>query len=283
MKTIIISLAVLLCSCGDDDLPKYELLDRFRVLAIQANTPEVSPGATVTLTPYLSDPSGQGRAIQYSVDGCVDLGVNLGAPPTCEGNPSRVPLVATTSTAGPGTAPHYTGAVSAVTLTVPQAALIFANPASGGARSAVDQYNGVNYLVVFRYQAGDEVLQTFKRIIVSRRSVANANPVLTEIQFDGVSEAGASAPQTKTTLKSVVPAGSTETYSYQTTLGSLSQRSEELLVTWYASQGELLRTRTETEETNEYTPNATPGSSSTTFVAVLRDDRGGLAIRIVTK
>ncbi len=285
MKTKLFFWLVLLTACGDDNLPKYTLLDRFRVLALEADTPEVSPGATVTITPYLSDPGGSGRSISYSVESCVDLGVNLGATPTCDGNPSRVVVVMGGTQAAPGTAPHYTGTTGTIGIAVPSSAVIFTDPRTGGVRTTNEQYNGVNYLMIYRATAGSETVSAFKRIVVSSRTTKNANPSLTEIQFNGVTAASAAAPAApnKVRLDASVGGGSTEIYSYRDSDGVLANRSEELLVSWFVTQGSLLRSRTDAGESNEYTPSDAPLSATTTFVAVLRDDRGGTSVRTITK
>lgn len=284
-KQLLLLALALLTACGDDNLPKYTQLDRFRILALEANTPEVAPGATVTITPYLSDPAGNGRSISYSVESCVDLGVNLGATPTCDGNPSRVVVVMGGTAAAPGSAPHYTGTTGTISIAVPSSAVIFADPRTGGVRTANEQYNGVNYLVIYRTTVGGEAFSAFKRIVVSTRTTRNTNPTLTDFKFGGVASGAAPIPvaPNKVQLDAVVAAGSAETYSYRDSDGVLANRSEELLVSWFVTQGSLLRSRTDADEANEYTPSDAPLSATTTFVAVLRDDRGGTSVITVTK
>ena len=46
--------------CTSNDLPIYSHLDSLRVIALIADQPEVAPGTTVTITPYMSDATGAG-------------------------------------------------------------------------------------------------------------------------------------------------------------------------------------------------------------------------------
>ena len=147
MKFLILTL-LLVVGCGDDNFKKYAKLGNFRVLTIVANTPEVADnGSTVTLTPVLSDVD-SGRVIDVEVVSCIDPGIDLGQIVTCEGSESKQTI---TYNAGNSVdinaelgATGNTGAIATVDVTLPNGILTNIN--------AVDQFNGVNYLVIFTFK-----------------------------------------------------------------------------------------------------------------------------------
>ncbi|MFZ4405386.1 MAG: hypothetical protein ACOYOK_14905, partial [Pseudobdellovibrionaceae bacterium] len=181
MKTcwILVFLAALLVACSKDTFPKYVALGDLRILAIKVSAPEVNPGATVTLTPYLSDIGGDGN-LQYSWQACVDPGVGLGAEPTCDGNST-----ATSVTSGTintlNSANTYTATANTFAVTVPSTILV--------GRATVDSYNGVNYIVLYSVtNSTGTTVKSFKRIVVSLSSKTskNSNPSLSQILSSGV-------------------------------------------------------------------------------------------------
>ena len=79
---------LLLAACGGPD--EETLVDELRVLAVVAEPPEVAPGAAVTLTATVADPTDEGADVMIWTctdlgDGCLeaadsDLGVTAGTP-----------------------------------------------------------------------------------------------------------------------------------------------------------------------------------------------------------
>ncbi len=55
MKLLVICSALVLCGC-DDNLPSTSFIDKLRVLAVQAEPPEVSPGTATTLSVFAVEP-----------------------------------------------------------------------------------------------------------------------------------------------------------------------------------------------------------------------------------
>lgn len=255
-------LATLLGSCGNDELPKYQLLDRLRVLALKADLPEVAPGASVTLTPLVSDPLGGSRTLTYNVETCLDPGVGIGADVSCAHDPTKTTQSGSISFADA----RRTAVAPTFTITVP--ATVFSG------RSALDQFNGVAYLVLYRVSAaGGEATSSFRRIVATTRAMKNANPLLGQITVDG--SAISSLPATEKALKATISAGA-ETFDVKGQDGSLRSRAETLTLTWFINEGELKYARTQADSTNLYTPPASPSALGPFLVVVLRDDRGGV-------
>jgi hypothetical protein len=274
----------LLLGCGDSNFKKAEKLENLRVIDVLADAPEVSAGDSVVLTPYLSDSAGAGRTLTIEREVCIDLGVNLGATPSCDGNPSRVDLGTTTET--PGAAANlYTGSISTSTVTIPSAAVIFSDPTTGSLRSTSAQYNGVSYLFFLTVTAPDgETRTAFKRILVSTRSTKNQNPSFSSVRFGNLldSDSSLALPTAETSLELVGATNQEESYSSYTDLNSIVTRSEEATALWYATSGSFSVSATDEDGSTKYTP-ASPSPGLVTFVAILKDGRGGTSIRIITK
>lgn len=257
-------LLLTLAGCSDSNLPDYYELRGLQVLALKADPPEVDPTAgpaTVNVTPLLTDIKGAGRTLTYTVETCLDPGVNLGAIPSCEKDPAKTSQSGTVAL----TAPRYTEAVAALSVSVP--------PTVFAGRTEADKYNGVPFLILYRLQSSDgEKELAFRRILATTRAVRNVAPSLVEIQKEGT--AITSLPSEKSPLTPKI-GGSAESYSLMATDGSLQERKESLTVTWFISEGEMKFARTVDETSNEWTPPASP-TLPLFLVAVVRDGRGGV-------
>jgi hypothetical protein len=272
MKRIAL-LALCLAGCSNSDLPDSFRLDRFRVLAIHADQPEVDPGTTVVLTPFVSDIGGGGRAITFSAAACIDPGVGYGADPTCDGSPTLATLATDVAATGLS-APDYTGAVtSTVSVTVPSADVIFAKA------SARDRFNGVNYLVTFVFKFPDgSRSRAFRRIAVSTRTTKNQNPAYTATPLLSGSAAFSGRPAAKIDLTADLAAGFAETYDEIRDDGVTVTKTESPTTFWYISDGDLSLKVTDPGASTGYTPpEAAPSDHNLVFVVVTRDGRGGEA------
>ena len=202
---LVLAAAVGVSGCSTADFPEYHALGGLRVLSLQATPPEIAPGESSTITPYLSDLNGAGRALVYTAVVCPDPGVSRGADPTCDGVPGRVEVAAglTVTTLA---APNYTGAGPIFTVTAPADLLALRNP--------VDAQNGVVLLATFRVGTSDgsTTLKTFKRVVVSNKVSKNINPVLTAI-YDSGNAPLAALPVASMDLKPEYPDSSVETYT----------------------------------------------------------------------
>lgn len=247
------------------DLPESSKLDGLRVLALIASEPEVNSGASVTVTPLVSDVTGGGRSLEYVVTACRDPGVSIGAVPSCEGDPSAV------SSSGSFTfgSASLTGAAPSFTVSVPNDVLAL--------RSPIDQFNGVGYLVFYEVSAPgtQERVSSFRRMIVSTRSVKNLNPRLSAVRsVDGILS---TVPSSAMDLSPVFDELTAESYQSQLSDGSLVTEVEKLIVSWFSSTGEWKRVRTEGSASNRWDPGeaGAGGSRPSVLVVVLRDGRGG--------
>ena len=255
-----------LFSCSDDSFKKVDKLGDFRVLGIQASSPEVNANANVNFSLLISDIDGAGRAVSLDVEGCIDPGIVYGAQPTCDHDPNKFSDSEPDITSSL-VAPTYTDMV-AVPFVVPVSTAILTG------RSARDQFNGVGYLVTFTFNVGGEVIKTFKRIIVTNRVSLNTNPSFddnNDILLNG-SEINSNLPSDgdKLSLKSGAP----ESYQFQNIDGNIEDKTEKFEVAWYSSEGEFSKPKSFTQEEVEFKTSTSSGAS--VFVVVIRDGRGGL-------
>lgn len=275
-KRIAAAFLMLVAGCQKNNLPDYEKLGELRVVVIAADKPEVDPGATVTLTPLLSDIDGGGRALTYTLVGCADFGVSYGATPTCDGRPDRVVIQADQPVTGLA-GPEYTGLAPAIAVTIPTSVL--------DDRGAVDRYNGVSYLLFYSVTAANgPTVTAMKRIVVSAKPEKNHNPSF--MTPDGVLANNSplkTLPTSPVVLTTGVPASAIETYTSLSDDGTQIQRTENIVVSWFVSDGELDKQKTGLGTGNEWKPPAQkPAGRAVVLIVVLRDGRGGEAHLVLT-
>lgn len=291
-------------ACSESNLPKYEALGPLRVLAIIASAPEVNlpapptvPAATqnFTVEVWVSDLDGAGRPLSWTLRGCADTGIAFGATPNCD-NALDVQTYASPG-AWPGAVASATNAwtnrLASWTIAVPTDVFVARSAFTLG---AIDQYNGVNYLLEFTISAanGDSV-RAIKRLIFSTRTPSNQNPLLSGILSNGAPLATSanldapvvnSLPTSRVTLApQITSQGSAESdYSVQRSDGSFTTASEQLLITWFISDGSLDQARTSFDFPSlDWTPPASsPVGRNAALITVLRDGRGGVAVQAAT-
>ncbi len=276
---ITLCLAIALSSCGTNNFPKYEDLGDLRILTIIVDQPEVNPGTTVTFTPVLSDLNGQGRAINFAVQGCIDPGVGIGAVPVCVA-PDPASIQTGTVTIAPGASQTYTGPVSSFTLTMPDAATIFAG------RSSTDQYNGVAYLVFYSISVPNgPTVNSFLRVIISSASKTqkNQDPVMSSVDINDSPITGIiPMPASSANFRVTYPPSSAETYQSMLQDGSVTTQTEELISTWFISDGAFDSSRTIGNTEDSWTPpDSKPVGRGGVIFVVTRDGRGGAAFQKV--
>ncbi len=271
MKVLILSCVFLsLLSCGDDGFKKYEKLEEFRVLGIVADTPEVNDtNAVVTLTPIVSDISNQGREVTVTINACVDPGVSRGADVSCEGGKLTQDVVYNSGNAvdlnATLGATLYTGAMPNVSLTLPSEIL--------AEKTVFEQYNGVDYLVIFDFKFGGESLvKSIKRIRISSRPIKNSNPVLGTV-------GGLSLSSSEQVLE-VENSSSKETFDFYSLSGNLEQKDEVMYLTWFTSSGEINNSQVYVNENSELSFDSSLPSEAV-VVVLLRDGRGGVDYEVV--
>jgi hypothetical protein len=263
---------IILFSCSKDELPKFNELNSIRVLALTTPTPEVNPGDIVTVTPVISDIT-EGGGLKDTAQTCIDIGVAYGVTPTCEGNPTKSIIHQNRTLTLPSIADHWTGNADTFSVTVPSALIIF------NSRSTQEQFNGVNYLVEYILTNSSGIqIRSFKRIVVSTKTVKNSNPVITDIFSNGVTMTTLPVGSV-VKLSSDLSAVSTENYDVQDSKNTVSQTTELLTVTWFITDGSTKYFRSEISESNEYTaPVTAPVGRSAYIIAVARDNRGGATV-----
>ena len=270
-KIFVILIGLSLLSCSNETFPKYVALGDTRILEIIASSPEVNPGASVTLTPYVSDINSSGT-LSFAWQACTDPGISYGAVPTCTGSATATSIT-TGTVSGLSSSNSFTGPVGSFIVSVPSTILALA--------STQDLFNGVNYLVTYQISnASGDTVKSFKRIVVSdsTKSTKNSNPVISQILANG-SALGTLSAGAQVSLAMSASASSAESYTVKNADSSLSSLTETLQTTWFYSDGEVKYYRTTGSDTNTYTaPSAFVSSRNTFIVAVLRDGRGGLAI-----
>jgi hypothetical protein len=277
MLLITTLILALLAGCGRNNFPKYPALGDLRILTIVADRPEANPGDTVTFTPVLSDLLGNGRAINYSVQACIDPGVGIGAAPACP-TPDPASLQTGTVTIAPGASQTYTGAVAGFSLTMPDASVMFAG------RSAVDQFNGVAYLVFYSISVPNgPSVNSFLRVIVSAstKTQKNQNPVMTSLDLNDTPVGSLiPMPASSVNFRVTAPLSSSETYTVMKNDGSVVTQNEELINTWFYTDGEFDFERTIADSENAWNPPAAkPSGRGSIIFVVTRDGRGGAAFQ----
>lgn len=285
MKTLLTGfvLATLAAGCGSDDLPDYFLLDRLRVLGanVTGAAAEFSAGDSgITVDFHVSDPKGGGRSLTYSLEACVDPGIGLGATPTCTGNPTRTVLTAGGSFTPGSAATNYYGVLTTPAFAVPAAGVIYLDPITGLTRPSYEQANGVGYIVLLTLTASaTESVTAFKRVIVSTKTTKNQNPTFASpaLTFAGVDASTYALTSDYFTMIANAATGAAETYAVTNSDGTTTNATEKLTVTWLSNAGSVRYSRTDPGIENRYTPES-PAPAKTSFIAILRDDRGGLAV-----
>lgn len=281
---LLISLFIL-CSCGEENFKKYVALEELRILGLVAednvNVPgdgtryaEVLPGTTVTITPWVSDVN-ETTGLQFEWQACVDAGLNYGVEPSCADNPTATAVTTGTVTTL-NTAATFSGAADSFTVTPPATMLT--------GRSASEQYNGINYLIIYSIiNSRGQKVTALKRLQVSgaSKAVKNKNPVISQLTANGLTLGTLSTASTYV-LGIAFSATSKETFQRLFADGRSVSETEELQTTWFYSDGETKYFRTINEDTNSYkTPSVFPTSRASFIVVVSRDNRGGLAVQKV--
>ncbi len=272
----LIAFTLQLSGCSDDELPEFTKLEKLRIIALELSNPEVSPGATVTVTPWLSDIT-EATGLSDSVSVCVDPGISFGVSPTCDGNSTKVDI--RTNFALTVTGSDFTGSANNFSVTIPVDAIVFATA------SAQDQWNGVSYLIDYRLQnSRGEQARAIRRIIVSSASKTskNSNPIVSDIFANGVSMVSLPLAGAQVSLSTDLTTTSEEVYQVQDSKGALQLEVEKLTVTWMLTDGETEFFRTSVGESVLFTgPDAAPSGRQAHILAVVRDDRGG--VRVIKK
>ena len=264
---------VFISSCANNNFSPYSKLKGLRIVAIKAAQPELDLGGSTALETLVSWTDKDAQTLTHEAVACLDPGVSFGADATCEGSTSKQTLVASGSLVL--TAPHFTDVVSLGTLNVAS----FLNSTVFASYPDSSRYNGVSILVVYKVSASDGTLVTAsKSILVSdaSKTTKNANPSIPALALDAATLS--QFPTTKGTISATTVSNeASDAYVVKNSDGTLIPFKEELLLTWFLSEGSIKRTHTIGSDENTFTPEATDTAKPTkTLVVVVRDGRGGI-------
>lgn len=259
----LLSILTLFSSCGNDRLPKVEVLEGFRIIGIEASNPEVAPGGSSNLRVYVSDPQGGGRIINGSYVACVDPGISLGAAVDCSKVPGAVSGSYTIDTT-PLSGTLYTGFSGTMTVNIPAGILT--------GRSAREQFNGVGYIVIFTFTVDGKTVRSFKRVLATSRGSLNSNPATPTILLNGSALSSVPREGDNVSVTGLTP----ETYQFQNVDGTTETRTESLEVAWFMSTGEVNRPKAQAQDSAEFTE--APGPNFL-ILSAIRDGRGGFSVQ----
>ena len=190
VKTGVVLFAVGLLAGCLDDLPDVGKVDKFRVLAVVAEPPEVGPGDEVKLSALVIDP--EGREISYQWAACLapEQETGFGASSdtgTSGGNgySTNIPPTCVDLATDPKSGSLDLGTAETATVTIPEDFLtdeafktLYGLPDSLPplAIGLLKSVAGANLTISLRVTAGETTLDTFKRVNVSTAAAKNQNP-----------------------------------------------------------------------------------------------------------
>lgn len=268
-KYLLLLVLVFVNSCSNKNLPEYTKLESLRILGIISSQPEVNAGATITLTPLISDIE-ETTSLSYVAEACIPLTT---ADTQCSNNPTKISLSNGTLNSGDMVAGRlFTGAGSSFTANIPASGIIF------NARTSQDQFNGVPYLISYRLtnSRGDSV-SSYRRILVSTRTTLHQNPQLSDILRGGQAFT-TNLPNSEIEITPSWGAITGENYQIMTSSGGYETQTEELTITWFITDGDLKYQRTIYNDSNTFTgPSTSPTNRDALILGVARDGRGGIS------
>ncbi|NVB78613.1 MAG: hypothetical protein HOV81_09485 [Kofleriaceae bacterium] len=269
---------VVLAGCGDELDQRLSIIDEPRVLAVIAEPAEAKPGAQVMFHAIAASPDGPLATVPHW------------AFCTAPKSPTEDNVVSDDCVRGSALADL--GTADVVTGTLPSDGCLRFGPDTppGGFRPrAADGTGGyyqpvradVDALVAFGLARITCKLPTAPGDVAHDydvRYVANANPILDPIAIDRVSA------NSDVTLAASWPADAVETYLYfDPDSQTLVTRREAMRVSWFATAGSFAVDATAVGEDDTATTASTtwhtPGPGTVHLWFVLRDSRGGIAVR----
>jgi len=256
----------LAAGCGSP-FPPDSLVERLRVLAVQADPPEVGLEGSVALSALVADPGGGGRPLVFTWALCfVELTYSAQDLP-CPG-PDSYPIA---------------GAGATAALSLPEVLSWLQARGLPGDLPIPEDLTELPLLLGLRVEAGTEAVRAIKRLTLRLAGTeeANANPRWVEVVplgdapgWDGLTlPAGASLK-----LRPEIDPASRQRYRRP---GESLERTEEFLFSWFTTAGEFEDTRTILAEDspgldlNTWTAPEEPGP--VTFWVVARDGRNGIS------
>lgn len=257
------------------DLPPQWQVDKLRILAIQADPPEIAPGGTATLSALLVDPDATtGLTVWAWCDASTATDFGCPLDPTridpggdreelfAQGIAGIEPILAPELTADPEWLEGLDAQqrLEGVNMTVNALAL----PQDGGDTGSFD-FNLVE--------------SAFKRVVVSEAVTPNENPTIARFTVDGVvlgpDQRAVLDPGRPYELGLELSEDAIETYLYRTSEGIDEERVEEPYAEWYATAGTVDEFFTLHPYLQSTWISPAAGTEGTWW-AVLKDRRGGV-------
>lgn len=286
MRRLLLTIIPLLLGCSDD-FEAYSKLSSLRVLAVRSEPAMPRSGASASLRALVWAPAGQDVSYHWSLCPVAAKAKDLYACPLTPEAASPV--------FGAGLPAFDLGGAPEATLThglAPStlASLCTQGISTPGYSDSVDCDLGFPLTVVLDVSAAQESLRAAFSVYLPIRDDGtndNHNPALLDLTAAGV-PVGDVLPQTpgeKIAMAAAVAADAAESRPAFAFESGTGPRSERLTVSWFADTGSWKKDRTsfidgETTLTeaaaNVWTaPEALAGT--TTFMVVVRDDRGGVS------
>jgi hypothetical protein len=256
---------LLLAACGDDNFPKVEKLEGFRVLGIEVDNPEVPlTGGSAQLRLFVVDARASKTNVTFQWIACLDPGVAQGAPVTCDPSSAQQGSVNVLQAGLIGHGDFNYGYSSYAAITTPNL--------SGVGFGLRREHNGIGFLVIFTAMVDGLELRVFKRVVATGRPV-NSPPTAGGILVNGGQPSG---NLKKADVVSLVGLSTPEQYDYINVDGSIERRTEEYQLAWYSSSGTFNRPKSSPGEVVKYTGDGITGPEL--LIGVVRDERGGLSL-----
>lgn len=259
------------------DLSPSTLVDRTRLLGIQAEPPEIRPGESSQILSLLIDPSSEiGLTLWVACESAMatTFGCVLDISSLDFENATQEELE---ESGVIGVQPFFEPTYSA-----PMDALDHLEPEERGEG---------DYAIVQAFafpediQTNDdfdfnEIESGFKRVVISEAETPNQNPTLSQWALDGIpldpDDLVAVAPGSTHTFAVTLGEGAIEEYTYVNADNIVEIRKEEPYVNWYTSSGTIgSPVSLDPFLESAWTAPDTPGVTGTLW-AVVRDRRGGL-------
>jgi len=285
MKWLAFFLALFLFGCGDSPPGDKRLLEKLRILAVVASSPEAYPEQSITIIPVISDINGSGRELTLKVEGCPYEDIVEDDENTCRQSKHRAELFSGTvsghlspdSIGIPAfSSPNYTGALKAISVVLPESDIIFSD------KSGFQQYLGVNYAITLEIWANglENSVKGYKKVKVSVNTRKNLNPDINDFLYKG--QSFLTFPTDDVSITPGFGQGSQENYtSYDFSTGTQENKDETLTVSWMVSDGDLRYYNTENENSVSFSPPVKiEAARNLVLVGVVRDGRGGTDVLI---
>jgi len=254
-----------LTGCDDDFEPRSHLIG-YRVIGISADRPEIGPDDTVRLTVH--DYDSEGRVADYAWKICF-LSFGQADDYACADPALEFEIVADGPEADVDLGPDGFDLRGAFERFGPF-------PGADGQPTTLADGIDVQIEVVSGPQDG-RIIDSIKRMRVRDGGTPNTNPGIAALTVDGRADPAAAAPGADVELAVQIAPGSEEDYVDY----AGRQVTEELLLSWYTTDGELDADLTFGDDLDNTLTLPDASGPVEVFVAV-RDGRGGLAVENVT-